>query len=553
MKTDAFQTTGRTSSFGPAAGDLRGLRRCGFIRWAAAFSIVCGASLVSGAATSTWDGGGPAPSWGWAGNWSGDVVPPTANDVKFGTGWASGKTINLGFPRTANSLIFQNASGVTLSGGVGSIIYPDGFQLSLTSGDISASGGGTIITDCKVYMGAPGDYNIGFGTVLHMKRPVTGSPTPVPNYFVHGGIWKDGDGELILDAVNTFEGIVTVADGKLTVAKTGALPYTAVWVHGQYYSTPPELHLNANVTANLSFLLMDKESLASGPSTAKINLGGAILNDLAEVDVSLGGTGTVQIAESAEVLMHRVNTFTGKLRLEQGSTLTVDDDDNLGASGNTVEANGFAVLVVDDSEGLTTHARTLSVPLGSELQLAINGDLNSKLAGAGAVVVMVDGFGSIDLDGNNSGFTGTFFSNKNIDVTSPNAFGNANRIEMENSKDIAFLEDIEAPGTDLQSSSSTLITLNNHDVILDTLRIGSGTTTTLQLSNDGVNGVLDLNDIYFVSTTGDLNILGWSGSTSASFGDEVRVSSTLSSSELARIKFNGAAVRQYNGELVLKP
>ena len=121
------------------------------------------------------------------------------------------------------------------------------------------------------------------------------------------------------------------------------------------------------------------------------------------------------------------------------------------------------------------------------------------------------------------------------------------------SKDIAFFADIEAPGTDLQSSSSTLITLNNHDVILDTLRIGSGTTTTLQLSNDGVNGVLDLNDIYFVSTTGDLNILGWSGSTSASFGDEVRVSSTLSTSELARIKFNGAAVRQYNGELVLKP
>ena len=169
------------------------------------------------------------------------------------------------------------------------------------------------------------------------------------------------------------------------------------------------------------------------------------------------------------------------------------------------------------------------------------------------MVVKVDGFGSVDLDGNNSGFTGTFFSNKNIDVTSPNAFGNASRVVMENSKDIDFLEDIEAPATELESSNGTVITLNNRDVVLDTLRIGSGSATTLQLSNDGVNGVLDLDDIVFVSSTGSLNILGWSGSTLSSLGDEVRVSSTLSSSELARIKFNGQAVRQLNGELVLKP
>lgn len=521
--------------------------------WWMAVSLAGSISMAVSGATSTWDGGGPAPSWGWAGNWSGDVVPPSANDVKFGTGWASGKTITVGAFRTARSLIFQNASGVTLSGGAGSIIFPDGNTLTLTTGDISASSSGTVVMDCKVYLGAPGDFNIGFGTVLHMKRPITGSPPPDPNYFIHGGIWKDGDGELILDAVNTFQGVVTVADGKLTVAKTGALPYTVVWIHGQFYSTPPELHLNANVTANLNFLLMDKESLASGPSTAKINIGAASLRDLAEVDVSLGGTGAVEIAESANVVLHRLNTFTGPLKLEQGSTLTVDDDDNLGASANTVAVNGFAVLVVDDSEGLTTHARTLSVPAGSELQLAINGNLNSKLAGAGAVVVMVDGFGSVDLDGNNSGFTGTFFSNKSIDVTAPNAFGNAVRVVMENSEDIAFLEDIEAPGTDLESSSGTVITLNNRDVTLDALRIGTGSATTLQLSNDGVNGVLDLDDVIFVGSTGSLNILGWAGNTLASTGDEVRVSSTLSSSELARITFNGQPVRQLNGELVLKP
>ncbi|MBL9136987.1 MAG: hypothetical protein JNK85_14040 [Verrucomicrobiales bacterium] len=519
----------------------------------AVFSVAGGLSMAVSAATSTWDGGGSAPSWGLAGNWSGDVAPPSTHDVKFGTGWASGKTITVGPFRTARSLIFQNASGVTLSGGSGSNIFPDGQVLTLTTGDISASGGGTITMDCKVYLGAPCDMNIGSGTILHMKRPVTGSPEPDPNYFIHGGIWKDGDGEVILDAINTFEGIVTVADGKLTVAKTGALPYTVVWVHGKFYSTPPELHLNANVTVNLNFLLMDKESLVSGPSTAKINIGAASLRDLAEVDVSLGGTGAVEIAESASVILHRANTFSGPLKLEQGSTLTVHDDDRLGASANTVAVNGLAVLVVDDTEGLTTHARTLSVPSGSELQLAINGSLNSKLAGAGAVVVMVDGFGTVDLDGNNSGFTGTFFSNKNIDVTSPNAFGNAARVVMENSKDIEFIEDIEAPATDLESSSGTVITLNNRDVTLDALRIGTGSATTLQLSNDGVNGVLDLDDVIFVGSTGSLNILGWAGNTLASTGDEVRVSSALSSSELARITFNGQPVQRLNGELVLKP
>jgi autotransporter-associated beta strand protein len=518
-----------------------------------AASMAGGISMAVSGATSTWDGGGSAPSWGLAANWNGNVVPPQTNDVKFGTGWASGRTINVGPYRTARSLIFENASAVTLYGGAGSTIFPDGHALTLTTGDISASSSGTVVIDCKLYLGAAGDFNVGNGTVLHMKRPITGSPPPVPNYFVHRGIWKDGDGELILDAVNTFQGLVTVADGRLTVAKTGALPHTAVWIHGKFYSTPPELRLNANVTANLSFLLMDRESLASGPSTAKINIGRARLRDMAEVDVSLGGTGAVEIAESASVVLHRPNTFTGPLKLEQGSTLTVDDDGNLGASGNTVEVNGFAALVVDDNDGLTKHSRTLSVPAGSELHLAIDSSLNSKLAGAGAVVIMDEGFGSVDLDGNNSGFTGNFFSNKSIDVTSPNAFGNAARVVIENSQDIAFHEDIEAPGTDLESSSGTMITLNNHGVILDALRIGTGSATTLQLSTDGVNGVLDLGDVIFVGSTGSLNIMNWVGNTLASTGDEVRVSTPLSSSELARITFNGQPVRQLNGELVMKP
>jgi hypothetical protein len=133
---------------------------------------------------------------------------------------------------------------------------------------------------------------------------------------------------------------------------------------------------------------------------------------------------------------------------------------------------------------------------------------------------------------------------------------------MEAGRDITFFEDIEAPTTDLQTSSEgsggTVITLNNKDVTLDKLVVGvnsagvSADDTVIQLSDDAVNGVLHLDDIGFVGT-GRLRIEGWMGDTTSSTGDRVEVDSVLSASELAQISIGEMPVRQVNGQIVLAP
>jgi hypothetical protein len=352
-----------------------------------------------------------------------------------------------------------------------------------------------------------------------------------------------------------------VSEGRLTVARSNALPHTLLYVRGSTQD-PSELHLNANVTPHLASVLFEGETLITGGTESKLYSNYFQFRDLADVNVVLAGTGGVFIADGATPILRRLNTFTGDIVFGYGSVLTADRDGSLGGSWNALNFQESATLVVKSVNGLTSGSRTIHVVEGASAQLEIDNNLNCKLSGPGDVVIQIEGSSTVELGGNNSAFTGRLFSNKHLEVTDWRAFGAASLVFMEAGRDITFFEDIEAPTTDLQTSSEgsggTVITLNNKDVTLDKLVVGvnsagvSADDTVIQLSDDAVNGVLHLDDIGFVGT-GRLRIEGWMGDTTSSTGDRVEVDSVLSASELAQISIGEMPVRQVNGQIVLAP
>ncbi len=500
------------------------------------------------AATSVWDGGGANALWATAGNWSNNTLPASGNDVLIGSAFGSGKTITLSGNRYVNSVTFSNASSVTLVASTG--ISLGGHVLHVATGDFTAKGSGLTTVDCRVNLASPGIFHIGYGRKLEFKRSVQGAPPPTnPSYFFYAGIHKTGDGELILGGTNTFGGVLFVEDGKLSVTTSNALPYTVLYVRGHPYD-PTELHFGTGATPNINYLLLEGETVVTGGSNAKLYAGSIGLRDQADVDVVLAGSADVLVNDGAEAILRRNNTFTGDITFGYGSVLTVEHDPSLGNGGNTLHFKENAELVVDDLDGLTASQRTLLVDTNVQALLEIRGELGCRLAGPGTVVIKIEGGGTIALDGNNEAFTGRLFSNKHLEVTHPDAFGDADRIILEAGKDILFEENIDAPGTDLETSSGSLITLNNRNVTLHHLRVGSGNDTTLQLSADATDRTLHLQDIVFLGASGNLDIEGWLGSAVGSIGDRVEVSGSLSNSDLQRIRLNGFAVKKLNGELV---
>jgi hypothetical protein len=352
-----------------------------------------------------------------------------------------------------------------------------------------------------------------------------------------------------------------VEEGRLTVARSNALPHTLLYVRGSTQD-PSELHLKDNVTPNLSYVLFEGETLVTGGVGSRLHADNFQFRDLADVDVVLAGTGGVFIADGATPILRRVNTFTGDIVFGYGSVLTADREGSLGASGNTLNFQESATLVVDNINGLSSGSQTIHVVEGASAQLEIDNNLNSRLSGPGTVVITIEGSSTLELGGNNSAFTGSLFSNKHLEVTDWRAFGEAALVFLEAGRSITFFEDIEAPTTDLRTSSTstggTVITLNNKDVTLGKLLVGvnsangSADDTVIQLSTGAGNGVLHLDDIGFVGT-GRLRIEGWMGNTTSASGDRVEVASVLSDSEIARIRINGLPARRFNGQLVLAP
>src|SRR4051812_45584364 len=104
-------------------------------------------SRLFAATTRTWDGGGADNKWSTVANWSNDTAPGTGDTAAFGSGFASGTTINLDVNKTVLTLSLNATTSFTIANNT----------LTLGNGDItraSTASGTHLITSALTIAGA---------------------------------------------------------------------------------------------------------------------------------------------------------------------------------------------------------------------------------------------------------------------------------------------------------------------------------------------------------------------------------------------------------------
>ncbi|WP_425395565.1 beta strand repeat-containing protein [Aeoliella sp.] len=270
---------------------------------------------VLGAPDNVWkvDGGG---NFNDSANWSENTVP--TSKATFGavlTAANSPATVTLDSPVSLNNIVFSN--------GVADYIINGGNTLTMIGdADVSTVGRHWLSVD------------------------VAGS----------AGLTKSGAGELILDAGNSFNGALTVNDGRVSVTHPSAIPAGA----------------NVDLVATTSNLLFggDNGFFVENGATGGGYVGGT-------VDGVISGTGSVIVTLGAKVTFTGANTHTGTTTIEGTDTvLTLSGSGTLGASDGTAasetriggaaqltfqgKAIGNEVLKLDEraNEGTPAHLST---------------------------------------------------------------------------------------------------------------------------------------------------------------------------------------------------
>lgn len=209
-------------------------------------------------------------------NWSGGSAPTDGQNALFGTVITANRTVVLDVNRTLNRLTFNNA------GDGDYFITPQANQVLTLSGEAAV------------------DVQSG----RHWLRVgVAGTQ----------GLTKQGPGELVLDASNTFSGGggLTVDGGYVSITNSGAIPS------------------GTNITLNGT----DLDLLIAGPAGffgdngASGYVGGTI-------DGIISGTGLIEVGRDAEVTFSGTNTHSGVV-VVTGGTLTIANNSALGQADGT--------------------------------------------------------------------------------------------------------------------------------------------------------------------------------------------------------------------------
>jgi T5SS/PEP-CTERM-associated repeat protein/autotransporter-associated beta strand protein len=169
-----------------------------------AVTLTIQATSTLSVARNVW-AGGLGSAWGTAGNWTAGAAPQAGEEAVFPEAAAT-KTVVAAPGATAGSLVFESASGYTLTGSDALTLYNGGRVGNLTA----AAGSHTVAAPLALPRSV--SVEIAPGASVTVSGGVSGS----------GGVRKTGGGVLTLSGVNSFVGELTADGGVLDVAETGA-------------------------------------------------------------------------------------------------------------------------------------------------------------------------------------------------------------------------------------------------------------------------------------------------------------------------------------------
>ena len=327
-----------------------------------ALSLFCHLSLA--AVTATWDGGSAGnAAWSTAANWVLDSVPASGSslDVSFyaagagnlvtnylGTGAYTLRSLN--FTADADSDVVTRLSSSPTGGSTRNLSF-------------GGAGGAAITSD----PGATGNFTLGVGngsvvlleslTISHsgtglllINRPITGTGF---------GITNNGNGTVMLSAINTFDGGVTLNNGTLSLGNNSALGTGAFTVNGGALNvTAGRTGANDNVQNwNGDFTFLGAYSLNLGLGTVTINADRQVTVEANTLTVGGGisdGGNRYRLTKAGygALTLSATNTYSGGTTVKAG-TLQFGVDNGLGTGGLSLNAgaklaSGATVVLTND-------------------------------------------------------------------------------------------------------------------------------------------------------------------------------------------------------------
>jgi fibronectin-binding autotransporter adhesin len=511
-----------------------------------------------------------------------------------------GSTSTISFSGSNNYAGGTNIEGGTLqvSGasnlGTGSVNFTNGAVLQVTStgsftesATLGGGGGGTIDTDGNnvTWSGDFADANGASGslTVTDSSGPGTGKLILTGTNIYSGGTTITSNGTLQLGnntGSGSIEGAVT-DNGILTFAYGGDTGFSSAisgsGVLNQDDTTGGTLTLSGNNSSfsgqvnilNGTLQVASQSNLGNGSSTNSVLMDpGTTLAVTATSafanQLSLIGDPTIQVGSGTTttwngqiidggapagelnvtgggtlVLTNALNSYSGGTVVSQGSTLSVDQDAELGAAGGGVtlgDAHTGGTLEVNNknntSTGFTT-GRTITIEQGGGTIITQSGvtfEITSGVTGAGSLTV--SGPGALILTGNNTYAGGTTVSNTSTlqlgDGTNPgsvlgNIANNGSLIFNEAGNNVTVAGVISGSGSLTQNDTSatpgtvTLTAADNYTggttITSGALQLGDGATAGSIVGNVADNGTLVFDEPGTGNTTFAGNISDGGGLT----------------------------------------
>ncbi|MDB6057456.1 MAG: Extracellular serine protease precursor [Verrucomicrobiales bacterium] len=296
--------------------------------------------FASYGALITFSNGAGTGVWGTAGNWTGGVIPATADDGIFDPNVvAIPTTLQINASTTVGGVEFwRTVNNVTLGNGGGTAA-----TLTLSSGSpnpllVYSNSAGTLTFNKRV----------GSGTAdLSIAVSASGTMNCVGNVILNpvisgaGNISKIGVGTLTLGAANTFTSILKINEGPVAIATINNT--SAAGTLGNS-ANAVQMGASGSVTGTLSYT----GSTASSTKTFSLNTGGFGGFDVTSsgtvltISGIISGAGGLVKTGSGQLTLSGVNTYTGTSAIT-GGILSISTDTGLGAAPASATAGAVTI------------------------------------------------------------------------------------------------------------------------------------------------------------------------------------------------------------------
>ena len=416
------------------------------------------------------------------------------NSYTGGTAAAGNSTVRVG----QDGSLGAPSGGVTLGDGtsqgilqVGNTVAPNSATSFTSNRAITLNAGG-------------GQVNNFLSGTATLNGPITGS----------GGLTVN-NGTVVLTGNNSYTGQTTVANGaQLVISSDANLGAANVTSNGSTVANT--VNLGNQTTGGGSLTIAPGTTSFASARTINVNAGGGILNGLTNGNAAVfsgvvQGGGELAIGGGKVALTNTSNSYLGGTIVQNGATLQIDNDSELGGSGVTQVSLGGAD---NKSNGTLQYVNTSAV--SSVRSFILNGAQNTydtiltnsaasvTLSGviAGSAGLNVGGTGTLILGTTNAFLGGVRVGNgATLQISTDGALGgytsttNALTGQVTNTAD-ATLNTLHLDGGTLQFGASTTvlhnITTSSAASTIDTQTNNAVINSTI--SNDGntVGGIVKI-------------------------------------------------------------